>query len=112
MFGKYLLCMLRHHENEREVVHSERGIEQSVCINEENDVLDSILDKLRVAFCKTPSERASWLTHSLHEDLTSETEEKREARLVVSWALHDMRSQYRVDIFLEISLLQLGTNAV
>ena len=41
----------------------------------------------------------------LREDLTSETEEKRETRLMVSRALHDMRGQYRVDIFRQISLL-------
>lgn len=44
--GSYLLCVLRDHKNEREVVHPERSVEQPVRIDQEDDVLHSVFDQV------------------------------------------------------------------
>ncbi len=38
--------MLRYHKYKREVVHPECSIEQPICVNEEYNVLDSILNEV------------------------------------------------------------------
>ena len=49
----HLLCVLRDHEHEREVVHAECGIEESVCVHEEDNVLHGVFDELRITLCGT-----------------------------------------------------------
>ena len=41
--------MLRDHQHEREVVHPQGGVEQPIRIDEEDDVLDGVFDKLGLA---------------------------------------------------------------
>jgi hypothetical protein len=40
--------VLCNHQDERKVVHAERNIKELICVDEENDVLDRILDQVLV----------------------------------------------------------------
>ena len=44
-----LLCVLRYHEHEREIVHAERCVEKAIGVHEEDDVFHRFFDKLRIA---------------------------------------------------------------
>lgn len=51
-FRTHLLRLLCNHEDEREVVHAERVIEQLVGVAEEDDVLDRVFRSFRVLGCR------------------------------------------------------------
>jgi hypothetical protein len=55
MFRKYdknidLLCMLGDHNDEREIVHPQSGIEELISVNEEDNVFHSVFNNVRVGF--------------------------------------------------------------
>ena len=42
--GVYSLRVLSDHKHKREVIHAERGVEEAVGVDEEDDVLDCLFD--------------------------------------------------------------------
>lgn len=48
--------MLGDHDHEREIVHPQSGIEELISINEEDDVLHSVFNNIRVGFYPLKSE--------------------------------------------------------
>ena len=51
----YFLRVLRHHEDQLKVVHSQCDVIQLIDIGKEDDVLDSVFDDLWVALCTSMS---------------------------------------------------------
>ena len=83
----YLLRMLCDHQDQGEIVHPKRGVEEAVGIDEEDDVLDRILDERRIRLFQP--------------------KQKPQRSLMVRWRAHDMRSQYTVHIACQTTFLQL-----
>ena len=59
VLARVLLCVLRDHEHEREVVHAERGFEEAVGVDEEDDVLDGLFNEVWLGFCIGLCQRAA-----------------------------------------------------
>ena len=43
--------MLSNHKNEREIVHAQSNIEELVGINEKDEILDGVFNRLKVSIC-------------------------------------------------------------
>lgn len=43
--------MLRYHEDQGEVVHAKRGVEELIRVHKEDDILHGVLNELRVRLC-------------------------------------------------------------
>ncbi len=102
--------MLCNHEHQREVVHSEGGVEEFVRIDQEDDVLHRIFNEVRLRLFVLGSQSSPGCT--IDTARTLETQENGETSLVIRRRLHDVSSQYRVDILLQVLPLKLDADLV